>query len=263
MPDFTEVAPRVWVAHYDWMHVNITLIGGSDGLLMVDTHGSAAQARDRGRRRTTPGRGSAHRPGQHPRALGPPLRQRHHGRAVRRDAGPRHRSGRPTTWRSPPAARSRCTRPATSPRRDEILATTLHLPDRTFSSAVQVDLGDRARGADPPRTRAHRGRSRRPRPGRGRDARGRPDRGVRPAVHRRRLVADGVADDPRLRDQPDDRPHRRRPRPRSGRRSRLRPGPARRARGHCGDASATSRPAASRSPRRSHRATGRGTRSGS
>ena len=27
------------------MHVNITLIGGSDGLLMVDTHGSAAQAR--------------------------------------------------------------------------------------------------------------------------------------------------------------------------------------------------------------------------
>ena len=45
MPDFTEVAPRVWVAHYDWMHVNITLVGGSDGLVMVDTHGSAAQAR--------------------------------------------------------------------------------------------------------------------------------------------------------------------------------------------------------------------------
>ena len=49
MPDtssrFTEVAPRVWVAHYDWMHVNITLIGGSDGLVMVDTHGSADAAR--------------------------------------------------------------------------------------------------------------------------------------------------------------------------------------------------------------------------
>ena len=25
-PRFVEVAPRVWVAHYDWMHVNITLI---------------------------------------------------------------------------------------------------------------------------------------------------------------------------------------------------------------------------------------------
>jgi glyoxylase-like metal-dependent hydrolase (beta-lactamase superfamily II) len=45
MPDFNEVAPRVWVAHYDWMHVNITLIGGSDGLVMVDTHGSEKQAR--------------------------------------------------------------------------------------------------------------------------------------------------------------------------------------------------------------------------
>ena len=45
MPEFTEVAPRVWVAHYDWMHVNIALIGGSDGLVMVDTHGSERQAR--------------------------------------------------------------------------------------------------------------------------------------------------------------------------------------------------------------------------
>lgn len=45
MPDFTEVAPRVWVAHYDWMHVNITLVGGDNGLVMVDTHGSDKQAR--------------------------------------------------------------------------------------------------------------------------------------------------------------------------------------------------------------------------
>jgi glyoxylase-like metal-dependent hydrolase (beta-lactamase superfamily II) len=30
------------------------------------------------------------------------------------------------------------------PRRDEVLATTLHLPTQTFSSAVQLDLGDRA-----------------------------------------------------------------------------------------------------------------------
>lgn len=45
MPNFTEVAHRVWVAHYDWLHVNITLIGGTDGLVMVDTHGSERQAR--------------------------------------------------------------------------------------------------------------------------------------------------------------------------------------------------------------------------
>ena len=45
MTRFTEVADRVWVAHYDWMHVNITLVGGDAGLLMVDTHGSERMAR--------------------------------------------------------------------------------------------------------------------------------------------------------------------------------------------------------------------------
>jgi glyoxylase-like metal-dependent hydrolase (beta-lactamase superfamily II) len=45
MTRFTEVADRVWVAHYDWMHVNITLVGGDAGLLMVDTHGSERTAR--------------------------------------------------------------------------------------------------------------------------------------------------------------------------------------------------------------------------
>jgi glyoxylase-like metal-dependent hydrolase (beta-lactamase superfamily II) len=46
MPDFTEVGDRVWVAHYDWMHVNITLVGGDAGLVMVDTHGSERVARE-------------------------------------------------------------------------------------------------------------------------------------------------------------------------------------------------------------------------
>ena len=45
MTRFTEVGDRVWVAHYEWMHVNITLVGGETGLLMVDTHGSERMAR--------------------------------------------------------------------------------------------------------------------------------------------------------------------------------------------------------------------------
>ena len=45
-PSFVEVAPRVWVAHHAWMHVNTTLVGGSDGLVMIDTHGSAHAARE-------------------------------------------------------------------------------------------------------------------------------------------------------------------------------------------------------------------------
>ena len=41
---FHEVADRVWVARHDWFDVNVTLVGGGRGLLLVDTHGSAAAA---------------------------------------------------------------------------------------------------------------------------------------------------------------------------------------------------------------------------
>ena len=42
---FHEVADRVWVARYEWFDVNVTLVGGGDGLLVVDTHASALAAR--------------------------------------------------------------------------------------------------------------------------------------------------------------------------------------------------------------------------
>lgn len=43
---FTEVADRVWVARYEQHDVNVSLVGGSAGLLVVDTHGSATAARE-------------------------------------------------------------------------------------------------------------------------------------------------------------------------------------------------------------------------
>ena len=45
MADFVEVADRVWVARYEWFDVNVTLVGGERGLLMVDTHASEQAAR--------------------------------------------------------------------------------------------------------------------------------------------------------------------------------------------------------------------------
>ncbi|GAA3829592.1 MBL fold metallo-hydrolase [Nocardioides panacisoli] len=42
---FTEVAPRVWVAHYDFIDINIGLVGGERGLVVVDTYASAPLAR--------------------------------------------------------------------------------------------------------------------------------------------------------------------------------------------------------------------------
>ncbi|KAA1417750.1 MBL fold metallo-hydrolase [Nocardioides humilatus] len=43
---FTEIADRVWVAHYDFIDLNIGLVGGSRGLAVVDTYASGQLARD-------------------------------------------------------------------------------------------------------------------------------------------------------------------------------------------------------------------------
>lgn len=143
-PRFTEVAPRVWVAHDDWMHVNITLVGGSDGLLMVDTHGSAAQARrvadDVRRLGAGPLTGlvNTHEHWDH-----------HFGNATMvEEFGemPIHA----TEWARDHLAESarhtfaQYEADRDHPRREEILATTLLPPTHTFSSVVQIDLGDRA-----------------------------------------------------------------------------------------------------------------------
>jgi glyoxylase-like metal-dependent hydrolase (beta-lactamase superfamily II) len=144
MPDFTEVAPRVWVAHYDWMHVNITLIGGSDGLLMVDTHGSAAQARvvsdDVRRLGAGPLTGlvNTHEHWDH-----------HFGNATMVEQFgdlPIHATEWARDHVEESADRTFAMYEAATdhPRREEILATTLRPPTHTFSSAVQLDLGDRA-----------------------------------------------------------------------------------------------------------------------
>lgn len=46
MAVFGEVADRVWVARYEWFDVNVTLVGGDHGLLVVDTHSSERAARE-------------------------------------------------------------------------------------------------------------------------------------------------------------------------------------------------------------------------
>ena len=39
------MADRVWVARYEWFDVNVTLVGGARGLLVVDTHGVGRRGR--------------------------------------------------------------------------------------------------------------------------------------------------------------------------------------------------------------------------
>jgi glyoxylase-like metal-dependent hydrolase (beta-lactamase superfamily II) len=141
MPDFTEVAPRVWVAHYDWMHVNITLIGGSDGLVMVDTHGSERQARTIA--------DDVRRLGAGP--LTALVNTHDHwdhwfGNDVFAMAYadlPIHATEFALDRMTEAGERPASEHLAAHPRSEEILGTTLRPATHGFSSAVALDLGDR------------------------------------------------------------------------------------------------------------------------
>jgi glyoxylase-like metal-dependent hydrolase (beta-lactamase superfamily II) len=141
--DFTEVAPRVWVAHYDWMHVNITLVGGDPGLVMVDTHGSERMARivaDDVRRL---GAGpltaivNTHEHWDH--TFGNVVMLEEFGPM------PIHATewAAEQTVASGEAALERFRADPDDPHAAEVLETRIVVPDHTFSSARVLDLGDR------------------------------------------------------------------------------------------------------------------------
>ena len=144
MAEFTEVAPRVWVARYPWFDVNVTVVGGERGLLVVDTHGSGAAGREvvADVRRLAAGEVVAvvtthwhfdHTFGTEAfrEAYGPVPVTAHEAAAVELAEGTEE-------------VRQRYAEAADDPHRDDVLATTVVLPDDTFSSAKVLDLGDRA-----------------------------------------------------------------------------------------------------------------------
>ena len=45
MSGFNEVADRIWVARYPWLDVNVSVVAGGAGLLVLDTNASADLAR--------------------------------------------------------------------------------------------------------------------------------------------------------------------------------------------------------------------------
>ncbi len=143
MSEFTEVADRVWVARYEWCDVNVSLIEGERGLLVVDTHGSSRAARE---------------------VIGDILRlssrpvvrivnTHEHFDHVFGNAAFREEYGEmPITAHETAAANTvpqgelvkRAARGQSGERDAEVVQTPLVAADHTFSSVASIDLGDRA-----------------------------------------------------------------------------------------------------------------------
>jgi len=132
---FQEIADRVWVARYAAYDVNVTLVGGSAGLIVVDTHAS---------------RTAAQSVVEDVRALGAGevtgvVNTHWHfdhtfGNGAFRDAfGAIPIVAHETAAEELAAGAAG----AQSEEGGEVAATEVVLPDRTFSSALALDLGDR------------------------------------------------------------------------------------------------------------------------
>jgi glyoxylase-like metal-dependent hydrolase (beta-lactamase superfamily II) len=140
---FEEVADRVWVAHHEWMHVNITLVGGDGGLVMVDTHSSERVARQVA--------DDVRRLGVGP--LTAVVNTHEHwdhtfGNVVMLEEFDRppilaHEWAAEHTVESGERAVRRFRDHPEDPHAEEVLETRIVAADTTFSSARALDLGDR------------------------------------------------------------------------------------------------------------------------
>ncbi|GCD88434.1 MBL fold metallo-hydrolase [Nocardioides sp. LS1] len=144
MTEFTEVAERVWVARYEWFDVNITLVGGDRGLLAVDTHASALAARavlDDVRRLgagEVVGVVNTHEHFDH--TFGNGMFRSAYGQIPIHA----HETAAARTLEAAERIKGLYRDDPSDPHRDEVLETEVVVADTTFSSAVSLDLGDRA-----------------------------------------------------------------------------------------------------------------------
>ncbi len=142
---FTEIAHDVWVARYEWFDVNVSLVRGSDGLLVVDTHASAVAAREVIEDVRALGAGevvavvNTHEHFDHTFGNG----------AFRAAYGSipvhAHEVAAEGTVAAGERIKAAYDEPdnVEDPHRDEVQETEIVPADTTFSSAVALDLGDR------------------------------------------------------------------------------------------------------------------------
>jgi glyoxylase-like metal-dependent hydrolase (beta-lactamase superfamily II) len=141
---FAEIADRVWVARYPWFDVNVTVVGGSRGLVVVDTHSSALAAREvvADVRALSAGDVVAvvntHEHFDH--TFGNVTFREEYGAGL-----PVHATDEAAARAVAVGERVKRDYDAATgdPHREEVLATAIVPADQVFSSASVIDLGDR------------------------------------------------------------------------------------------------------------------------
>jgi glyoxylase-like metal-dependent hydrolase (beta-lactamase superfamily II) len=142
---FREVARDVWVSRHAWLDVNVTVVRGSAGLLVVDTHASARAARQVVADVRALGAGdvvavvNTHEHFDH--TFGNGTFRAAYG-AVSVHA---HEVAAENTVAAGERVKARYDDPENTddPHREEVQETDIVPADTTFSSAVALDLGDR------------------------------------------------------------------------------------------------------------------------
>ena len=140
---FVEVADRCWVARHDFLDVNVGLVGGDRGLLVVDTQASEAEARRVVEQLRRLGAGevvavvNTHEHFDHTFGNGV-LSEAYGGPPIHA-----HENAAAGLVESGPAAQREAAQDDGDPRNADVAATRILLPTETFSSARVVDLGDR------------------------------------------------------------------------------------------------------------------------
>jgi glyoxylase-like metal-dependent hydrolase (beta-lactamase superfamily II) len=141
--EFTEVGDRVWVARYEWYDVNVSVVEGEAGLVVVDTHASTRAAREviadlrRVSSRPVVGVVNTHEHVDH--FFGNAAFREEYGEMpiTAHEAAAETMVSRGTRLQHEMAERG-------DHRADEMAETELVGADRTFSSVTSIDLGDRS-----------------------------------------------------------------------------------------------------------------------
>jgi glyoxylase-like metal-dependent hydrolase (beta-lactamase superfamily II) len=143
MTDFVEVADRVWVARQEWYDLNVCLVRGSAGLLVVDTQASGLAARAIVDDVRALGIGAVtavfntHEHFDHTFGNG----------AFREAYGEipihAHEVAADRTVEAGERIKELFAADADDPHREEVLETEIVVADHTFSSVRVLDLGDR------------------------------------------------------------------------------------------------------------------------